>query len=167
MLRNVLTILIRVVMMSAILMLGSSCSSAPTIKIEPSVSAAQVDDKVTVLIKTENIANLTAYELHLSFDPAVLEVVSMTNGGVVAADFIAQNTFDNAAGTIDYAVGQINRSAAKGSGTLFEIVFRAKASGTAAIRFYATPASPAGVLLSDTDGKAIQALLKEGNVKVR
>ena len=117
-------------------------------------------------IKIENVANLTAVELHLSFDPDVLEVLALNDGGFLKADFPLQNTYDNAAGTIDYAVAQINRAPANGSGRLLEIVFRAKAEGQAPIRFRGTQAAPAGVLLADSDGTAIPVTLTGANISV-
>ena len=81
-------------------------------------------------------------------------------------DFIVQKTFDNAAGTIDYAVAQIDRPPANGDGTLFEIVFRAKALGQSPILFRETQAAPRGILLSDSTGAAIQASLVNGRIDV-
>jgi hypothetical protein len=168
MLRNGLAIRIWLVVVLTVLILGTSCaSSGPAIKVEPSVSSVQVNNTVRVPIKVENIANLTGTEIHLSFNTTILEVLELIDGGFIKADFTVQNTFDNAAGTIDYAVAQIDRSPANGSGTLFEIVFRAKAPGDSPIRFRGLPAAPTGALLSDSNGKAIQVSLKEGNVNVK
>ncbi len=163
MLRN---ILVRIVVLS-VLLLGTSCApSGPAIMVDVSASSARVNDVVTIPIQVENIADLTAVEVHLSFDPSVLEVVQLNDGGFVQVDFAVQNTFDNTAGTIDYAVAQINRPPAKGSGVLFEIVFRAKAAGESSVSFHETPAVPAGALLSDSKGVAIQVSLTGGNVSV-
>jgi hypothetical protein len=133
---------------------------------EPSVSSVQVANTALVAAKIENIANLTAFEVHLSFDPNMLEVTELRDGGFIKADFVIQNIFDNTAGTIDYAVAQINHPPANGSGTLFEIIFRAKASGESRIQFRETPAVPGGALLSDSNGVAIQISLTNGNVNV-
>src|SRR5215216_3933409 len=65
------------------------------VRVEPSTRSVQVNDPATIAIKVDNISNLTAIELHLAFDVAVLDVLSVTNGGVVPADFEAQNTFNN------------------------------------------------------------------------
>jgi hypothetical protein len=167
MLRNGLAIRLWLVVVLAVLLLGTSCAPSGTvIKVEPSVSSVQVNNTVRVPIKVENINNLAATEVHLSFNATVLEVIQLTDGGFIKADFTVQNTFDNAAGTIDYAVAQIDRSPANGSGTLFEIVFRAKARGDSPIRFRGTQAAPAGALFSDSNGMAIQVSLTEGNVNV-
>jgi cohesin domain-containing protein len=130
---------------------------AAAVRVDPSTSSVQVNDTVSICIKVDNIANLTAFELHLSFNPAVVEVTSLTNGGFVAADFTAQNIFDNTAGTIDYAIAQLNRPPVQGSGTLLCISSRAKAVGGSQVTTRATPAAPDGFILSDQNGMAIPA----------
>jgi LysM repeat protein len=127
------------------------------VRTDPATAAVKVNDSFTITVKAENIANLTAIELHLSFNPAVLEVTSLTNGGFVAADFTAQSTYDNTAGTIDYAIAQMNRAPAQGSGALLGINFRAKTDGISTITVRATQAVPGGILLSDKNGTAIPA----------
>jgi hypothetical protein len=166
--RYLLAIRIWLVTVLAVLILLSSCATSGTaIKVEPAISQVRINDTVKVLIKVENIVNLIGVEIHLSFDTTVLEVIELNGGGFINADFIVQNAFDNASGTIDYAIAQINSAPANGNGTLLEIVFRAKASGDSPIRFLGTQAAPAGALFSDSNGMAIQASLIDGKVNVR
>ena len=157
-----------VVIILATSLVGASAfaQGATVVRVEPAALTVQVNDIVNIFIKVDNIANLSAFELHLSFIPGVLEVTSLTNGGFVAADFTAQNTFDNAAGTIDYAIAQMNRPPAQGSGTLLNIAFRAKANGSSTVTTRATPAAPSGLLLSDQNGMAIQASWLPGSINV-
>jgi hypothetical protein len=136
------------------------------IKVEASVLSLQVNNTARVFVMVENIADLTAFELHLSFDANMLEVLELHDAGFVQVDFIVQNTFDNATGTIDYAVAQIDRPPANGSGTLFEILFRAKARGQSPILFQGTQAAPAGALFSDSQGMEIQVSLRGGSLTV-
>ena len=151
----------------AMFMLCMSCApSGSVVKVEPSGSSLQLNDIALASVKVEKIANLTAFETHLSFDANVLEVTELIDGGFIMPDFIVQKTFDNAAGTIDYAVAQIDRPPANGDGTLFEIVFRAKALGQSPILFRETQAAPRGILLSDSTGAAIQASLVNGRIDV-
>lgn len=140
--------------------------STTVVRVDPSTALAQVNDRVNLSVKVDNIVSLTAIELHLSFDPNILEVLEVTNGGFVAADFVAQNVFDNAAGTIDYAVAQMNRDAAQGNGTLLNIAFRAKANGSSTLTLRGTQAAPSGLLLSDQNGMAILASWISGSVNV-
>ena len=139
---------------------------AATVRVDPSTSSVHVNDTVNICIKIDDGVNLTAFEIHLSFDPNVLEVISLTNGGFIAADFTAQNTFDNTTGTIDYAIAQMNRPPAQGSGTLLCIVFRAKANGSSSVTTRATPAAPDGLLFADQNGIAIQVSWVPGNINV-
>ena len=139
---------------------------AAVVRVDPAALTVQVNDPVNIQVKVDNIANLTAFELHLSFNPGVLEVTGLTNGGFVAADFTAQNTYDNAAGTIDYAIAQMNRPPAQGSGTLLTIALRAKAGGSSTVTTRPTQAAPSGLLLSDQNGTAIQASWVPGSVNV-
>jgi LysM repeat protein len=127
------------------------------VRAEASPALAQINNNITLSINVENVANLAAFEVHLQFNPAVLEVLQVTNGSFVAADFVAQNVFDNTAGTLDYAIAQLNRTPVQGSGTLVTIVFRAKANGSAVIGLRSTSAAPTGLLLADQNGGAIQA----------
>ncbi len=141
-------------------------SATAVVRTDPAAASVKANDSFTILVKAENIANLTAIELHLSFNPAVLEVTGLTNGGFVAADFTAQNIYDNNAGTIDYAIAQMNRTPAQGNGTLLGINFRAKANGASTVAVRATQAAPGGILLSDKNGTAILASWVGANITV-
>ena len=157
-----------VLMVIAASLTGTSAfaQGGTVVRVDPSALSAQVNDSVNLSIKVDNIANLTAIELHLSFNPAVLEVTQVTNGGFVVADFTAQNVFDNSAGTLDYAVAQMNRAPASGSGTLLTISFHAKANGSSPLNLRATQAVQSGLLLSDQNGMAIQASWTGGTLTV-
>jgi hypothetical protein len=150
-----------------LLILVTSCvPSGPLIKIEPSGSALQVNQTIQTSVRVEHIADLNAFEVHLSFDANTLEVMELKDGGFLKADFVVQKTFDNTAGTIDYAVAQINHPPVSGSGTLLEIVFRAAAQGEGPIRFRETPAVPQGALFSNSRGVAIEVSLMNGSLNV-
>lgn len=151
----------------AILILGTSCApSPPVVAVEPSMSSLPVNETSSIFITVENINGLTAFEVHLSFDADALEVIELKDGGFIRADFIVQNTFDNAVGTVDYAVAQIDHPPANGKGTLFEIVFQPKSEGKAYIQFRATQAATPGALFSDANGMAIQVSLRNGGINV-
>jgi LysM repeat protein len=150
--------------------LGLSGSAAAqggtTVAVAPASTSLAVGQTGTVSINVANVSNLSAFEVHLSFNPAVVEVVQIANGGFVAPDFVAQNTFNNAAGTIDYAIAQMNRAPVSGSGTLLAITLRGKASGTSPLAFSPVAAAPGGVILSDPNGAAIPASLLPGQIVV-
>jgi hypothetical protein len=155
-----------------LLVLTTSCMSGNSkegavVQIEPSKPEAQAGEEIKTVITIQNVSNLTAFEAHLSFDTDKLEVVKVTNGGFIAEDFVAENTFDNNSGEINYAIAQINRQPASGDGVLFEVIFRALKQGDSVIRFRSTPAATKGILLSDSNGMEIQASSAEANVSVK
>ncbi len=144
---------------------SSSPASGPLVRVDVPANPVRVNDIIRVPVSAANVANLAVVEVHLSFDKDVLEVTGLSAGSFVTADYTVQNTFDNNAGTIDYAVAQINRPTAQGSGPIFEIAFRVKAQGEGRITFRSTAAAPAGALLGDPDGKPITVTLVDGAIK--
>ncbi len=52
----------------------------PVVKITPAATTIDVGQTVTIYVDVTGISNLFAVELHLSFDPAVLEVVDADAG---------------------------------------------------------------------------------------
>lgn len=130
----------------------------PTLRVNPAALTAQVNETLTLAIWAENVSNLTAFELHLTFNPAALEVQQVSSGGFVAEDFSVQNVYDNTVGTIDYAAAQMNRPPAQGSGVLLSLTLRAKANGVSPLTLRPTQASPNGFLLSDQNGAAISVV---------
>lgn len=162
-----LTVRILLVGILALLILVISCTpSGPVVRIESPVSSVKSNNTVQVSIKVEKIVDLIAFEAHLFFDANVLEVLELNEGEFISADFVVQNTFDNAAGTIDYAVTQIDRPPVNGNGTLFVVVFQTKTPGQSPIIFRETRAAPAGMLLSDSNGTAIQVSLISWRIDV-
>jgi len=90
-------------------------------------------------VRVENVAQLVGAEVHLTFDPVLLEVVDadpasegaqVSHGDFLSPDFVVQNVADPAAGTVDYAIVCIPVSkAVSGSGVLTHVAFRALAEG--------------------------------------
>jgi len=139
---------------------------AVSVRLDPVASSARVNDVGKVCVKVDNVGKLSGFEIHLSFNPGVLEAKSLANGGFVVADLTSQNTFDNTAGTIDYAASQKNRFPAMGSGTLLCVVFRAKAEGTSTVTTRATPGTPSGLILTDPNGTGIPFSWAAGTIYV-
>ncbi len=138
--------------------------AALTVGVDPVTTTIAVDQIVTVSIEIENVTNLGSAEIHLAFNPNVLEVidadqaqagVQIANGGMLIADFVGQNTTDNALGTIDFSVAQIGRPGVNGNGTLAIISFKGITVGTSPVTFRRIQSSPAGVNLLDSDGRPI------------
>lgn len=110
-------------------------------------------------VTVSDIQGLYGFEIHLSFDPAVVEVVDADPGasGVqvkvgdfLAPDFVVLNHADNQTGKIDIGLTQMNpREAKSGSGTLFTISFLGRTTGQS------TQVQITNGLFADRDGMPI------------
>ena len=167
MMRKIATTVIFLCLLLGITSCGGANGIGPALAIEPATSSIAVNETVSVSVNITDVANLTAIEIHLSFDPNLLEVVEVTNGGFLQPDFVVQDIYDNAAGTLDYAIAQMNQPPVSGTGTLITVVFRAKTPGSSSIRFQGTNAAPEGALLSDPEGKAIRVSLVNGDLNIK
>jgi hypothetical protein len=116
-------------------------------------------DTGTLEIRVENIHQLAGAEVHLTFDPALLEVIDedpLTAGGQIAhgdflsPDFVAQNIAESGSGTMDYAIACIPvDKAVSGSGVLARISFHALSEGETLVAIRS-------VLLADPQGRPIE-----------
>jgi len=141
----------------------------PVVALSPATSTIAVGATTAVSVTVASVENLYGIEVHITFDPAVLEVVDanastdgvqIANGTFLSPDFIAQNKADNTAGKVDYAISQMHPQTGKtGSGTIATITFKAKASGSSNVTI-------TSVLLSDPVGTAIPATYTSGSVTV-
>ena len=105
----------------------------------PANANAGQNFNVTLRAQTTEEANLFASRLN--FNPALLEVVSISTAGSFITQWVNDNSYDNATGQISLiggvpAPGYKNTSAA----TMATITFKAKAAGDAAITFGANSA---------------------------
>jgi hypothetical protein len=107
-------------------------AQAPTV-VRPNPVAALVGLGQTqfVDILVQDVQRLYGAEMHLSFDPAVVEVtevVPVSPGGFPVADFVVVRGYDNSTGTVDYAVTALNPSPeSNGTGPMLRLSFRGKA----------------------------------------
>ena len=124
-------------------------------------------ETVNVEVWINDVTDLYGADVRLSFDPAVVEVVDAdpNTAGVQIADgdflgniFTAENEVDNSAGTIIYAVTQLNpQLPANGSGILAVISFRAKSVGATDLQFTFTQ-------LANRDGEELPATASDGDI---
>lgn len=139
------------------------------VSLSPASSQVNVQATTTVNIRVASVTSLYGAEVHLTFNPALLEVVDSDAGtaGVqiqpgtfLSADFTAQNVVDQAAGKIDFAVAQMPpNQPVSGDGVLATITFKGQADGTSNVDFVS-------IILSDRDGMAIGAGTQGGSVTV-
>ena len=98
-------------------------------------------ERVTLTAAVQDVTNLYAVEVHLRFDPALLQVVPEGSAAAAPAtallspDFVAVNSYDNTAGSVDVAFTQISPSEpVSGSGSLMTVTFAAVGAGNAAVQ---------------------------------
>ncbi|MFQ6101336.1 MAG: LysM peptidoglycan-binding domain-containing protein [Anaerolineae bacterium] len=154
---------------------GYGLAQDTTVIIDPQSSEVAVGATTEVHVRIENVTDLYGAEVHLTFDPALLEVVDadsdmagvqIQSGTFLSPDFTAQNRVDQEAGSIDFAVAQSPpHEPVSGSGVLATITFQGQAAGTSALNFSTTQPSPP-VILSDQDGGTITADAQGGSVNV-
>jgi hypothetical protein len=114
---------------------------------------AEVSSEIRVSIVNGDTdpVELRGVEVHLTFDPAIVEVVSVTSSAALFDGTlqIGQNQFDNGAGTIDFAVAQSGGTPVFNAtdAAIATITWRGLASGETAVA--------GNALMSDPEGYAI------------
>ncbi|MGD8543639.1 MAG: S8 family serine peptidase [Candidatus Bathyarchaeota archaeon] len=113
----------------------------PGIMIVPAITMNQTvtpGSNFTVSIYTDYTgADITAYQFNLSYNPAVLNGISVTNGDIIdfGLHFFMPGTFDNVAGTLSltgaffFTAGDV----APGPGTLANVTFTVVGTGVSEI----------------------------------
>jgi len=141
-----------------------------TVSVGAEPATVQQGATVAVPIQITDVTGLYGFEVLLQFDPTVVRVadadpakagVQLLAGDFLALDFLVRNTADNAAGTAEFVLAQLNPSEAKsGSGTLFTVYFEGLAAGqTSAVTIER-------LKLASRDGLEITALAVNGDISV-
>jgi hypothetical protein len=140
-----------------------------TIKVDPQSLRLQVGETAKVDLIIEEVSGLYGAEIHVKFDPDVLEVIDadpdqegiqLEPGTLPIPDFVVLNAADNQAGAIDYAVTQLPpNQPSQGNGIVASITFRAKKPAASSVQFEQ-------FLLADTSGGSIEAMPQHGQIRV-
>jgi LysM repeat protein len=148
---------------------GHGLAQDTRVRIDPASREVAVGATTTVDIRIENVTGLFGAEVHLSFDPALLEVVDADTGtdGVqiepgefLSPYFTAENIVDQVHGKIHFAASQgPDDESVNGSGVLATVTFRGEAVGTSAVSFDSA-------ILADRDGGQISAGTEDGSITV-
>ena len=167
--RKVHTLLLAVTLiLSGLSPLHTSAADASA-QLTPAYQSIDVGELTTVVLRVSNVENLYGYQAAVVFDPAVLEVVDsdptepgvqVELGSFLHPDFVRQNSADNGAGAIICVVSQLAPAApVSGSGVLFTIHFRGKATGLSDVRF-------TDLRLARSDGIEISVVRQNAQVSV-
>ncbi len=114
-------------------------------------------------IEVRSATDLAAFQMDVSFDPAVLEVVQLAQGTFLSdtgKTYWFDPKIDNVRGVIDnFLCGKTDNRGAYGDGILATIVFEAVGIGRSSITLQ-------NVKLSDSRGRVIESTLWNGSVTV-
>ena len=149
----------------AVLLVAIAPAAAQTgtvVRVDPAFMQVVPDAPFTLTIQIDDVENLYAYDILLSFPPDKLEVVSASNGDFLEGPFLVDLiTPDNEAGTVTAIVSQRNPAEPQsGNGTLVVITFHALGDRTDADIVLSE------VTLSDDNGFAIPCSLRSGRVHI-
>jgi len=154
---------------------GHGLAQGTMVIVDPPSREVAIGATTTVNVRIENVVNLYGAEVHLVFNPALLEVVDADSGrdGVqiqpgpfLSPDFVAKNNADQTTGRIVFAIAQMPpHEPVSGSGVLATITVRGKAAGTSVLDFSTTQPTPP-VILSGRDGTSINTGSRGGSIIV-
>ena len=149
---------------------ASLAQSQAVVRPDPLTIEVGVGRTAAVHVVVENVQNLYGFELHLGFDPKVVEVmdadanqagVQIRPGDFLNVDLVVLNRVDHGFGLIDFAMTQLNPSeAVSGSGLLVSFVVRGKRAAEASVLTLQV------VKLATRDGELIPIETRNGAFRV-
>ena len=91
-------------------------------------------DTFTLNVSAENVSDLAGWQFNITFDPAALEAIDVTEGDFLKMGgentFFQSGSIDNAAGTIiGLSAARLAAQGVTGTGTLLQVRFKAKSGG--------------------------------------
>jgi hypothetical protein len=122
----------------------------------------------TTSVRVENVSDLAAVQLELSYDPAIIQVidanpgqagVQVTVGSAFAGGFIAQNSVDTTNGRITFAATLLSGGVINGNAELISVDWEPLAAGTSALTLE-------DVILVRSDAQVISFTSQHGAVEV-
>jgi hypothetical protein len=138
--------------------------TAPLLWLDPAEAVAVTGSSTNVDVTLSDISNVYGIEFTMAFDPAVLSVVgeSVTTGSCPTPQFVAANTADNTAGTIEYAATQLAPTAPCNGGVVATIEFMC-ADGLE--NEVTSPVTITTSIVADPDGSPIEHFAQNGAVR--
>ncbi len=118
--------------------LDVSVSDGP-FSLSTDVTPVQLDDTFSLFLNANDVAGLAGWQTDISFDPAVLEAVAVSQGDFlnvkIGDTFFLPGEIDNTAGKIaDISTAKL-KGGGSGTGTLLLVTFKAKAVGETRVTF--------------------------------
>ncbi|GAB4164286.1 MAG: hypothetical protein Fur0021_39840 [Candidatus Promineifilaceae bacterium] len=112
------------------------------VRVQPAAIEVAAGGQVDVAVEVTDVTDLFGFDITLTFDPTVVQVVDMNPatpdrtevalGAFLEPGFEVRNQVDNALGTLQYVMTQVNPSPSKsGSGVLLVVRFQGIQAGAA------------------------------------
>jgi hypothetical protein len=116
---------------------ASAAAVAPAVLgFDPQQAELAVGDTFTVAVRINDVVALYGADVRFSFDPQVLQGLSVIAGDAPRPDFTVRRQVDNISGTVWYAATSISPTLPfSGTGTVVSVVFRARTAGTSVFAF--------------------------------
>ena len=104
-------------------------------------TSVRIGDTFTVHVDAEKVTNLAGWQFDLTFDPDVLKIVEIKEGGFLkrrgGTTFFQRGTIDNTAGKIKgLSAALISKNGVTGTGRLLSVVFSAKTGGSSELTLH-------------------------------
>ena len=132
--------------------LDVSVSDGP-FSLSTDITPVHLDDTFSLLLNANDVANLAGWQADISFDPAVLEAVEVSQGDFlnvkIGDTFFLQGEIDNTAGKIAGISTAKLKGSGSGTGTLLLVTFKAKTVGETRVtlsNFFAGSSSGEAIL---------------------
>jgi Cohesin domain len=133
------------------------------VRVDPSSQTVSIGDNFGVDIRIENVENLGSYEWLLTFDPAVLDYVSVSNGSFLGSTgrtvFCPGAILDTGSVRFGCSTAGTTPPGPSGAGVLATITFSALATGTSSLDLV-------WAQLSDPLAEDIPTAIQDGDVTV-
>ncbi|MDE0323459.1 MAG: leucine-rich repeat domain-containing protein [Candidatus Poribacteria bacterium] len=102
-------------------------------------TSVHLGDPFTLRLRAKDVTDLAGWQSDIAFDPAVLEVVEVSEGDFLRAEgvstFFGPGTIDNTTGKITNLSTARFKGGVSGTGTLLSVIFTAKAVGETRVTF--------------------------------
>ena len=99
-----------------------------------SKSPIHIGDTFTLDVRAENVIDLAGWQFDIAFDSAILQAVEVSEGDFLKSDggatFFRRGGIDNTNGVITgFSAARTTTGGASGSGSVFQVTFKAKSEG--------------------------------------
>ena len=128
----------------------------PKVVISPASKSLTAGETYEVILSVEDVSNVFGYNIYLSFDPTLVEMVSSSAGSFLGSSttgLLANYKDSNkSSGILIIGDSRNDGKTSSGAGELCRITFKALTSGTSSLKFYDVNST---TVLEDLSGNKI------------